>query len=1316
MISAERLEQLRELIEADFDALPNRQPLLDLPDDSSDSSGGILLEPNVLDMPAYEQHVLEEKTAVQKTASHATATSPVENSDRRSLWVKDTPSSFNPSLDSLRISSPSPVSDAPEPPVTDLQCGHLSAPHHHFTPIQALAKYPYVYCNKSHMQDIASAFFDQGKFWERVWDLYYVWPISAPKPFVFVKESQAQTLLNEINNRLNLSLRITDHQREEGLVTRFPDHPRCLPRYLGRSRSRQDFDEMTASAPGEAFRTVGEPSHPDIEPDMLETFEQLMSTIAETQRGKGKAKAKRQQERLEKNKAMADQFKRAQRHLGLRETVPGHLPAQSRPSPAIDTSVPVPFAFDQDVVFVCVDVESYEGDHHKITEVGIATLDTRDLQGIAPGNNGEAWRNMIQARHFRIKEYKHLVNSRYVVGHPDGFMFGKSTFVSLKEAVQYVAACFRTPFGAQGIPTGQIEEQRNIILLGHDTLSDVRYLQQLGYDPIKAENIIAIMDTATLYRVWHRDQQPTKLGNILCEFGITGWKLHNAGNDAVYTLQAMLGICVREATIRGTQGPDELSDGREVEKFPIAQEKAVPQYDGSCDNEVYIGQELCHDQAGPAVSTGGQILSAASENHEQQDCDDLWYKEMEEKKPIKETHTPKQGQTKDFPTLLADALSSANTPNSPPENPFPGPPKFQSHGLAMNDPAPESRSSEMRERPSRDNGAANQGHLSRTQTNASRKPASTKKTAWWKTSLFSGMINDVRRRAPFYWSDWKDAWDYRVVPATVYMYFANILPALAFSLDMFEKTNQSFGVNEVLLASVLASVVFSIAAAQPLVIVGVTGPITVFNYTVYDIMVPRGTNYFAFMCWIGIWSLIFHWILAITNSCNGLRYVTRFSCDIFGFYVAFIYLQKGIQVLTRQWHVSDASAYLSIVIALLVTAVAYICGIIGQSSLLQRHVRKFIEDYGTPLTVVFFTGFVHIGKMSGIELLKLPTSKAFFPTTDRGWFIHFWDISVGDVFLAIPFAILLTILFWFDHNVSSLIAQGTEFPLRKPAGFHWDLFLLGLTTGVAGLLGIPFPNGLIPQAPFHTTSLCVTRTVSDDGSGDSDGEANKGHTRTVVDHVVEQRVSNLAQGLLTLGTMTGPLLIVLHLIPQAVLAGLFFVMGIQALEANGITLKLLFLARDRHLTPKSEPLLRIERRWVIWAFVGLELIGFGATFAITQTIAAIGFPVFILLYIPMRTWLMPRFFSPQELGVLDAPTASPFTMESVGGNHGEVVEREPVLRVENAAVLREGDEAERGESRSSAIGDKDERRGSGGRRRGSFRTREGVEADDIEKS
>lgn len=207
---------------------------------------------------------------------------------------------------------------------------------------------------------------------------------------------------------------------------------------------------------------------------------------------------------------------------------------------------------------------------------------------------------------------------------------------------------------------------------------------------------------------------------------------------------------------------------------------------------------------------------------------------------------------------------------------------------------------------------------------------------------------------------------------------------------------------------------------------------------------------------------------------------------------------------------------------------------------------------------------------------------------------------------------------------------------------------------MAGVLGIPFPNGLIPQAPFHTESLCVTKLVADtDESGDS-----KGHLKSVTSHVVEQRVSNLAQGLLTLGTMTGPLLIVIHLIPQGVLAGLFFVMGIQALLGNGMTAKILFLLKDSSLTPSSDPLRHLPRRSAIWIFVAIQLFGFGATFAITQTIAAVGFPVIIFALIPVRIWVLPRWFTKEELGVLDGATASPFTMISVGGNHEEAIEEE----------------------------------------------------------
>ena len=90
--------------------------------------------------------------------------------------------------------------------------------------------------------------------------------------------------------------------------------------------------------------------------------------------------------------------------------------------------------------------------------------------------------------------------------------------------------------------------------------------------------------------------------------------------------------------------------------------------------------------------------------------------------------------------------------------------------------------------------------------------------------------------------------------------------------------------------------------------------------------------------------------------------------------------------------------------------------------------------------------------------------------------MRFWELPAHYVGIAFPFGLVLFILFYFDANVSaslvftpllcladpqSLIAQGSEFPLRKPSAFHYDTFLLGITTFIAGLLGIPAPNGAI---------------------------------------------------------------------------------------------------------------------------------------------------------------------------------------------------------------------------------------------------------------
>ena len=128
-------------------------------------------------------------------------------------------------------------------------------------------------------------------------------------------------------------------------------------------------------------------------------------------------------------------------------------------------------------------------------------------------------------------------------------------------------------------------------------------------------------------------------------------------------------------------------------------------------------------------------------------------------------------------------------------------------------------------------------------------------------------------------------------------------------------------------------------------------------------------------------------------------------------------------------------------------------------------------------------------------------------------------------------------------------------------------------------------------------------------------------------------------------------------------------MGVDALHSNGITKKFLYLIKDKNITSKRDPLNKVRKSRIL-LFVGVQLLGFGATFAITQTVgkfslllqlvvgqsarptkhtlffffsAAIGFPVLIMLLLPIRTIMIPRMsFTKEELAILDGPAASAF--------------------------------------------------------------------------
>ena len=182
-----------------------------------------------------------------------------------------------------------------------------------------------------------------------------------------------------------------------------------------------------------------------------------------------------------------------------------------------------------------------------ITEIGVCTLDTKDLKKLPSGEEGMNWMTAIRPRHFRIFEHKHLINTEFIVGCADKFekKFGESSFISIKDAPQIVASCFKDPFSssyrmksrsmsyiADSLNELSLQanphEKRNIVLVGHDVRSDIGFLRKVGYDVSNLSNLLEAIDTADMFKALMHEQNSRNLGGVLLELEIIGWNLHNA--------------------------------------------------------------------------------------------------------------------------------------------------------------------------------------------------------------------------------------------------------------------------------------------------------------------------------------------------------------------------------------------------------------------------------------------------------------------------------------------------------------------------------------------------------------------------------------------------------------------------------------------------------------------------------------------------------------------------------------------------------------------------------------------------------------------
>jgi hypothetical protein len=363
---------------------------------------------------------------------------------------------------------------------------------------------------------------------------------------------QAQALLDEINSALKINLTLTGVGKE-GLVIDVGNEQLPRPVYLGRSstRDRKAKLESKVPPPPENWGFWAQVAEPHVVEDFQKKVKQSLATI-KTRKNNNKQAA-----REARTKKSQECLARVQAYFGLR---PALQPNVTQPSfangqiEAIDVLKPVKWAFQDAPIFISVDVEWMDR-FGIMTEVGISTLDMLDLEGVVPGDYGHMWMKQIRTRHLRVKEYRNWVNETYSIGCPGSFRFGESEIIPSAQIGDVVDAAFRPPYM---VPSKEEKiapyknRKRTVILVGLDLHGDIAHLQRAGSHVFVSLNesysvVRETVDVAELYRVNYEENQTRGLQALLGLLNILSPDLHNAGNDAHYTLQALVRLMLRVA-------------------------------------------------------------------------------------------------------------------------------------------------------------------------------------------------------------------------------------------------------------------------------------------------------------------------------------------------------------------------------------------------------------------------------------------------------------------------------------------------------------------------------------------------------------------------------------------------------------------------------------------------------------------------------------------------------------------------------------------------------------------------------------------------
>ncbi|XP_042200107.1 electroneutral sodium bicarbonate exchanger 1 isoform X3 [Callorhinchus milii] len=165
--------------------------------------------------------------------------------------------------------------------------------------------------------------------------------------------------------------------------------------------------------------------------------------------------------------------------------------------------------------------------------------------------------------------------------------------------------------------------------------------------------------------------------------------------------------------------------------------------------------------------------------------------------------------------------------------------------------------------------------------------------------LFGGLVLDIKRKIPWYWSDFKDAFSLQCVASFLFLYCACMSPVITFGGLLGEATEGRISAIESLLGASMTGIAYSLFAGQPLTILGSTGPVLVFEKILFKFCKDYDLSYLSLRTCIGLWTAFLCLLLVATDASCLVCYITRFTEEAFASLICIIFIYEALEKLVH---------------------------------------------------------------------------------------------------------------------------------------------------------------------------------------------------------------------------------------------------------------------------------------------------------------------------------------------------------------------------------------------------------------------------------